>query len=272
MIIFYYGDYMNEILVFIAKELEGKYQHKYVDEDFLREIFNRVVEVQGTYEYVCNGFEYGGEAPFFLTTGGYNMVEKKIQFFDMIIDLTRNEVHRDMNIKENDRAIFATNILMINTLLHELEHVNQEKKKATEDNFETYLLNSEEGNAETMESYDYIPSERFAENISLQQTKTILDNMNVIAPDIYDYLEQRRNYWIIKGYVDEVNKCMIYPVKRYMRRHGKVFGEMSLEEAVATYPELEDRLFFGLPISDEEYHLVRERAGLVDKSNSYSLW
>lgn len=263
---------MNEILIFIAKELEEKYRHKYVDEDFLREIFNRVVELQGTYEYVCNGFEYGGKAPFFLAAGGYNKIEKKIQFFDMIIGLTRNEVHNDMNIKTDDRAIFATNILMVNTLLHELEHVNQEKKKATEENFETYLLNSEEGNTETTETYDYIPSERFAENIALQQTKTILDNMSVIEPDIYDYLEQRRNYWIIKGYVDEANQCMVYPIKRYMNKHGKVFGEMSLDEAIATYPELEDRLFLGLPISDEEYHLVRKRAGLANTRNSYSLW
>ena len=47
---------------------------------------------------------------------------------------------------------------------------------------------------------------------------------------------------------------------------------MSLDEAILTYPELEDRLFYGLPISDEEYLLVREKAGISNKDGIYSLW
>jgi hypothetical protein len=57
-----------------------------------------------------------------------------------------------------------------------------------------------------------------------------------------------------------------------MESHGKKFSDMSLEEAVLTYPELEDRLFYGLPISEEEYLLVRERAGLDNSKSIYSLW
>ena len=49
-------------------------------------------------------------------------------------------------------------------------------------------------------------------------------------------------------------------------------SNMSLDEAVLTYPELEDRLFYGLPISDDEYLLVREKAGLSNKHGIYSLW
>ena len=47
---------------------------------------------------------------------------------------------------------------------------------------------------------------------------------------------------------------------------------MSLDEAVLTYPELEDRLFYGLPISEEEYLMVREKAELSNKHGNYSLW
>ena len=118
---------MDELLVVIGKRLESEYLDKYVDEEFLRWIFNSVVEIQGTHEHVCNGFEMGGRAPFILASGGYNKVEKKIQFFDMAFSMAKNEVYNDMKIGDDNKNRFiAANILMINTLLHELEHVKQE--------------------------------------------------------------------------------------------------------------------------------------------------
>lgn len=261
---------MKDILVQIAINLDNSYRDKYVGEEFLRWIFDEVVDCLDIREYVINGFSFGGESPMLLACGGYNFKEKKIQFFDISLPMTKNEVHNQMKITD-DRKIIATNILMVNTLLHELEHVHQ-KKKMTEDSYESYILLLGEGNRETISTYDFMPSERFAENIALGQTKTILENMNMISPDIENYLEQRRNHWIIKGYVDEFNKCMVYPLKRYADAHGLKISEMSLEEAVMTYPELEDRLFYGLPISEEEYLIVREKAGLDNSRNRYSLW
>ncbi len=262
---------MDELLVEIARRLESEYLDKYVDEEFLRWIFNSVVEIQGTFEHVCNGFEMGGKSPFLLAAGGYNRVEKKIQFFDLSLAMTKNEVHNDMKVRDS-RSIIATNILMVNTLLHELEHVNQEKKRRNDDTFEAYLLNAQEDRQESISTYDFIPGERFAENIATKRTMSILNSMSIIVPEIYEYVEQRRNFHIIKGYIDEVNQCMVYPVKRYADRHGIDFADMSLEEAIATYPELEDRLFYGLPISDEEYFQVRAKAGLANARTSYSLW
>lgn len=262
---------MDELYVKIAKRLEVEYIDKYVDEEFLRWIFDEVVKLQETKEFVCNGFEYGGRSPFLLAIGGYNREEKKIQFFDMALAMTRNEVYNDMKVRDS-KDIIATNILMVNTLLHELEHVNQEKKRKNDDTFEAYLLNAEEGNQETVSSYDFMPSERFAENIATKGTLKILNNMAIIVPEIYDYIEQRRHYYMIKGYIDEVNQCMVYPVKRYMNNHGKDFADMSLEEAIATYLDIEDRLFYGLPIFDDEYFMVREKTGLANARTSYSLW
>lgn len=261
---------MEDILVQIAAVLDNDYRDKYVDEAVLKWIFDQIVDFLNIREYVSNGFEFGGESPMLLACGGYNSKEKKIQFFDISLPMTKNEVHNQMKV-EGHNSIIATNILMVNTLLHELEHVHQ-KKKMTEDSYEGYILSLGEGNRETISTYDFMPSERFAENIALGQTKTILENMNMISPDIEKYLEQRRNHWIIKGYVDEFNKCMVYPLKRYADAHGLKISEMSLEEAIMTYPELEDRLFYGLPISEEEYLIVREKAGLDNSRNRYSLW
>ena len=47
---------MDELLVEIAKRLENEYLDKYVDEEFLKWIFNEVTRIQDTFEYVCNGF------------------------------------------------------------------------------------------------------------------------------------------------------------------------------------------------------------------------
>ena len=261
---------MKDILVNIAAVLDNEYRDKYVDEEVLRWIFDEVVDHLGIREHVINGFEFGGESPMLLASGGYNHVDKKIQFFDMALPMAKNEVHNQMKI-EGHNSIIAANILMINTLLHEIEHANQ-KKKINEDTYEAYMLRLCEGNRETISTYSLIPSERFAEDLAVLQTQVILNNMSIIVPEIYSYMEQRRNHWIISGYVDEVNDCMVYPLKRYVEAHGIGKSNMSLDEAVMTYPELEDRLFYGLPISEEEYMLVRERAGLSNKNGNYSLW
>lgn len=261
---------MKDILVNIAAVLDNEYRDKYVDEEVLRWIFDEVVDYLDIREHVCNGFEFGGESPMLLAGGGYDSINKKIQFFDMSLPMAKNEVHNQMKI-EGHNSIIAANILMINTLLHELEHVNQ-KKKMNEDTYEGYMLRLGEGNRETIGTYDFIPSERFAENIAVMQTQVILNNMGIIIPEIDEYMEKRRNHWIISGYVDEVNHCMVYPLKRYVEAHGLGESNMSLDEAIQTYPELDDRLFYGLPISDEEYMLVREKAGLSNKHGNYSLW
>ena len=263
---------MDELLVQIAQKLERKYLNKYVDKKFLKWIFDEVVRIQGTSEYVCNGFEFGGKAAHPLTVGGYNRIDKKIQFFDLAFSMTQIEVRDYMNIPENSKTkIIATNILMVNTLLHELEHVNQEKK-LNNDTLEGHLLRAQEGKVETVDSYDYIPGERFAENIAICQSLKILDNMGIIVPEINGYLEELRNLWLVKGYVDQYNQCQTYPIKAYMNKHNIEFSDITLEEAIETYPELEDRLFYGFPISSEEYLQVREKAGLKNTSNNYSLW
>ena len=262
---------MKDILVNIAAVLEKEYQVKYVDEEFLRWIFDEVVEFLDIREFVCNGFKFGGPAPMIFAGGGYDSQNKCINFFDLSLPLAKNEVHNDIGITDEKRKIIATNILMINTLLHEIEHAHQ-KKKLLSDSYEGYLLGLEDGNQETISTYDFMPSERFAENIAVMQTHVILNNMGIIIPEINAYMEQRRNRWIIKGYVDEVNDCMVYPLKRYVETHGIGESNMSLDEAVLTYPELEDRLFYGLPISEEEYLMVREKAGLSNKHGNYSLW
>lgn len=262
---------MKDILVQIAIILDNEYRDKYVDEEVLRWIFDEVVKFHGIEEYVCNGFKFGGPAPMLFASGGYDSINKCISFFDLALPMAKNEVYNQMKIKDDPKEIIAANILMVNTLLHELEHANQ-KKKMKEESYESYILSLEEGREETIRTYDFMPSERFAENIAGQQVRVILDNLSMIIPEIDDYMEQRRNHWIIKGYVDEVNDCMVYPLKRYVEAHGIGESNMSLDEAVLTYPELEDRLFYGLPISEEEYLLVREKAGLSNKNGNYSLW
>ena len=261
---------MEDILVQMAAVLDNDYRDKYVDEAVLKWIFDQIVDFLNIREYVSNGFEFGGESPMLFASGGYDSINKKIQFFDLALPMARNEVRNQMKV-EGHNSIIATNILMVNTLLHELEHVHQQKK-INGDSYEAYMLKLCEGNKETISTYDYIPSERFAENIAVLQTQVILNNMGIIIPEIDEYMEKRRNHWIIKGYVDEANNCMIYPLKRYVEAHGLGESNMSLDEAILTYPELEDRLFYGLPISEDEYFQVRAKAGLVNTRTGYSLW
>ena len=74
---------MKDILVQIAAVLDSDYRDKYVDKAVLKWVFDQVVDYLDIREHVINGFEFGGESPMLLASGGYNSKEKKIQFFDI---------------------------------------------------------------------------------------------------------------------------------------------------------------------------------------------
>lgn len=262
---------MEELLEEFADKLESDYMDKYVDEEFLRWVFDKSVEFDGTHQYVCNGFEYGGKSPFILAVGGYDKKEKKIKFFDMALAMMKNEVHNDMKVRSDSRKYIATNLLMLKVLFHELEHVNQEKKRVEDDTLEGQLLRAQEGNEERISTYNYIPSERFAEDWATKKTLFVLRRMGFISPMIDDYLEDTYNFNIVKSYTDEENQCVVHPIKRYMDMHNQNFSDISLSEAMETYPDIDDRVYLGLPITEEEYATLREKAKLNNTGNKYSL-
>ncbi|MBQ3510995.1 MAG: hypothetical protein IJA30_01710 [Bacilli bacterium] len=262
---------MNEILEKVAIILDNHYQDEYVDEEFLKAIFDDVVELQGTRKYVENGLTMSGEAPMLFAAGGYDKKEKKIKFFDTTLRDTKYEVNVYIKGIPEDKKVFATNVLLITTLLHELEHVNQEKMKEFDDSYEADLLRLEEGKEETISTYELIPGERFAESKALSSALSLLDKSIVYCPVLQNYLEQKRNLCLIKGYEDTYNSCQSYPIKQYMDKHNIEHAPISVEESIQTEFDLNKRLFIGLPITEEEYRTTREKAGLKNSSDGYTI-
>lgn len=262
---------MKEILKKTAIILDNHFQEEYVDEEFLQAIFDDVVEVQGTKEYVKNGFSMETKSPVDLPAAGYLEKEGKIELSGTALKNAQYEVDVHINSLPESKRVFATNLLLVTHLLHELEYVNQRKIKENDDSYEANLLRAEEGNKVSISTYHVTPSERFAEANSLSSALTILDNSIVYAPELKEYLEQRRNLGLITGYEDVQNHSQSYPIKQYMDSHGISHSEMNVSESVQTFPDLDTRLFYGMPITEEEYKTVRTKAGLKNDSVSYTV-
>lgn len=262
---------MDNILTKIATILDTDYQEKYVDDEFLQAIFNDVVELQGTRKYVENGLSTNEEEPMLFSSAGYDKKAKKIKFFDTSLIYAKYEVNVYIKGLSESKRVFATNLLLVTTLLHELEHVNQEKLKENSDLYEAELLRAEDGNNENTSTYDLMPSERFAESKALSSALTILSRSTLIVPELYSYLEEKRNLCLIKGYEDTYNECQSYPIKQYMDKNNISHSPMSISESLYTEPELETRLFYGMPITEDEYKSTRTKAGLKNDSGSYTV-
>ena len=74
---------MEKLLTAISNKLESDYMDKYVDEDFLRWIFEETVKLDGTEEFVCNSFQWGGKAPFLLAIE--DIIKRKIKYNFLIL-------------------------------------------------------------------------------------------------------------------------------------------------------------------------------------------
>lgn len=262
---------MDEILTKIATILDTQYQDKIVDEEFLQAIFDDVVKEQGLEEYLENGLLMNEESPMFFAVAAYCEKEKNIKFFDTAIRDTKYEVNMDIKTLPESKKVFATNLLLVTSLLYELEHAHQKKLVETSDSYEAELLRMAEGRQETISTYNLIPNERFAESKALQAAMTILDRTGLIVPDLRDYLDKKRANCLIGGYEGIYDREQTYPIKQYAEKHEIPYSEMSVEESVQTEPDLETRLFYGMPITKEEYQATRAKAGLKNSGGSYTV-
>ena len=163
--------------------------------------------------------------------------------------------------------MFVANLLIVTSLLHELEHAKQKRIIDNDDSFEADLLRLCHNRKEYMSTYNLIPAERFAESTALSYATNILAGSGLVIPELEKYLVKKKYETLYFGYEDEyasgeyIDRCTD-PISEYRRKHNLQQQGMSVVEAVQIEPDLEKRLYYGMPITMEERKVIRDCAGL----------
>lgn len=187
---------------------------------------------------------------------GYNMNDKNLVVFYHNIERDYKNVISSVNLNDRDKLAFFI-LLVMQTLLHEYEHVLQ---KYTEDNGYDY-----EGNMlrallsekpENMKSYNYSLYERLAEVKSYTWVLKMTESLGIGSKEIYDYFNNMLNNTLKKGYhyseeykLDDGRGVFVSPTEWYARFHGK-----DVSELMGQIVDVDERIWYGLPISVEEYN------------------
>ena len=169
---------------------------------------------------------------------------------------------------EYKHRLFALNLMTLKVLLHEIEHVNQEKKKIEINNPETKILilsdkcetflKSNKIALYTTKLYFVNPIERSAE---LSALNTIIQINNLFSEEtIKEYLQNNYKSFCSYGYSNYNNKVES-PLKKFIKEWNNVEEAKQLENLNYTNLPLEFRKLYGLNLSEKEYvkiHIKKE--------------
>lgn len=249
---------------------------KLADNEFYYKVIEMVVRMQETDEYlkdvyiikkedykkekykkVISAFGWAYDAP-----AGYEKNEKIIAILEDNLKQQLSDFIYFPFHTEIDRMLFL-NLLITKVLLHELEHVNQQKIKVINNEIEGQILRLVDKNygRETRQTYLYNPMERLAENKAYDEVFKIIEEIKILSPYLVRFFKRIHAENLIYGYGYE--KCrLIIPTIKYFELHGKKvpfewysankYKCLSLTKE--SFPFVNDRLKYGLPISFKEYH------------------
>ena len=161
---------------------------------------------------------------------------------------------------EGTSSVIMYNLLVLQTLLHEIEHAKQYKLKDSGTDMESELIRlTDVDGPETNESYEYSFVERLAELKSIGFILDMYEQLGISDQRIYDYFNKEYFDAALRGYHFEDEKgfyaseeagFLVAPTVKYLGLHG---GDLVKLSELALSIEGDDRIIYGLPISVEEY-------------------
>ena len=176
-------------------------------------------------------------------------------------NIERDKEHEVEKTKlEVNSSVILYNFLVLQTLLHEVEHAKQYKLKDNGTDIESELIRvTDVEGPDTNESYEYSFIERLAELRSFEFILDLYEQLGVGDQRIYDYFHKEYFEAALRGYhfedengfyASEENGSLVAPTVKYLKIHNGDLDKLSeLELSI----EGEDRIIYGLPISVEEY-------------------
>jgi len=187
-----------------------------------------------------------------------------------------NDIENTIKTNNTFEIFLYKNLSLLQVILHELEHANQEKIRYTNNTLEAFLLRISQFVLENDLLYEYKPEERFAEIKSFDDIITLFNMLEIKNFNLSSILKTDKLQRELRGYHFKNNKINI-PLFTYFILGNKesllnAFDwylsdyNKCLEQVSEEY-DFNQRLFYGFPISINEYAESTKRLVLSTNNN-----
>ena len=198
----------------------------------------------------------------------YSVKSNDITIYLYTVEKLKKDLNNQLiNIGGFEKLLFV-NLLILQIILHEIEHANQQKEIQYVDNLEafiiklSYLVNFDTNNNEKL--YECFPEERFAEIKSISEVTSMINyikNKSLVLEEIFE-LEKLKRY--LRGYHFQ-NSLLKSPTIEY-------FSIGQREEYLDLFNldlsrTLKERLYYGIPITIDEY--TNNMRKIIQNSRKY---
>lgn len=283
----------NKMYFFIAKLLlDYSYNGKLINKNYIDRLIEIVIKGKSLEEYVHN-FIIKDNAEDKNDYANYHPSSKTISLYlDGFSDYIESELKYIHLFPKSDRYLYM-NLITTQTILHELEHAEQQKIINTSNGFEAQILRLCEfkdrpdieilvslGEISTNEAnlylnkkytnyqkvynelYLYAPHERLAEIKSYQSIIRILKYIKY-AKRLVNYEELNKLEKLLRGYNSTYSPTITYLEKQDRKNDLEKFDWYceSKEETIKLAKEkynLAERLKYGLPIDSDEHQYMKK--------------
>lgn len=206
----------------------------------------------------------------------YSNSNRELIIYSNVIDIMINNIEENLIINNDFEKNMYKNLLILQILLHEIEHASQEKNFYSQNNLETFILRLSNFVKDDGNLYELNPEERFAEIKSYQEIILMIDNIKTRFEILSQLLQTDKLQRQLKGYT-YVQSVVSSPLIAYFKQGNKenlltAFDwyssnyKNSLNCVISNY-NLSERLFYGFPISKIEY--AESLSNLVQQEKKY---
>lgn len=186
----------------------------------------------------------------------YSNYTKKITIYTEMVKQMVKDIKNNILNTNNFETILYINLSILQILLHEVEHANQQKIAYNDNTLEaliirmSYLVN----NVYDEKIYEYCPEERLAEIKSFEEINNLISYINKDLTSLPDILKTEKLKRQLRGYHYK-NDCINIPIVDYFSYGNKqeLLAGIDLTSNVIKNYTLSERFKYGFPISIDEY-------------------
>ena len=243
--------------------IKNSRQNKLLNINDIEIIVEKLLEIYDVDEYLKN-VRYTNSKTLYV--GAYDSIKKELVFnYKKILNVILN-IKKESCFKVYDNYILYFNIVILQIIMHEFEHIYQEKVICNIDNEYSKFIKKFLYVQDTISKkyYEICPEERTAEILSYEKINNSIDYMsdfNIEIKDIKyvfsvieliintDYIQRT-----IRGYKYYNDKCIV-PTYEYLK-----YCDMTIDfDFFNKIKKLNERLLYGLEVSNEEILPIKKR-------------
>ncbi len=181
----------------------------------------------------------------------YSSCAKKITIYPEAIEQMIENIEKNILIASDFEITMYKNLSILQILLHEVEHANQQKIAYNENSLEALIIRMSYlvHNGYSEKLYEYCPEERLAEIKSFEDLLLMINYLNKKLNNLPEILNTEKLQRLLRGY-HYINGFVDAPLNTYFT----IGNRTDLLNCFSSNTELlDERMKFGFPISIDEY-------------------